>query len=98
MTSTTGQSQSAVEAVSPTRTALVAGATGLVGKEILALLLADSNYSAVHAVGRRAPDAKHPKLVVHLSSSLISWASPAVDDVFIALGASVWNESVLHAV
>ena len=89
MKSTIGQSQSTVQAVPPTRTALVAGATGLVGKEILALLLADSNYSAVHAVGRRAPNAKHPKLVVHLSSSLINWASPAVDDVFIALGTTI---------
>ena len=89
MKSTIGQSQSTVQAVPPTRTALVAGATGLVGKEILALLLADSNYSAVHAVGRRAPNAKHPKLVVHPSSSLINWASPAVDDVFIALGTTI---------
>ena len=89
MTSTTGQSQSAARAEPPTRAALVAGATGLVGKEILALLLADSNYSAVHAVGRRAPNAKHPKLVVHLSSSMKNWPSPAVDDVFIALGTTI---------
>jgi uncharacterized protein YbjT (DUF2867 family) len=72
-----------------TRIALVAGATGLVGQAILALLLADSRYSAVHIVGRRAPDVQHPKLVVHISPSLTHWASPAVDDVFIALGTTI---------
>ena len=33
--------------------AMVAGATGLVGQEILAALLADKRYLAVHCVGRR---------------------------------------------
>ena len=69
--------------------ALVAGATGLVGRAILALLLADTRYSTVHVVGRRAPDVQHPKLVVHLSASLTNWPCPAVDDVFIALGTTI---------
>lgn len=72
-----------------TRTALVAGATGLVGQAILALLLADKRYSAVHVVGRRAPGVQHPKLQVHISTSLTNWACPAVDDVFIALGTTI---------
>ena len=71
------------------RVALVAGATGLVGQAILELLLTDKSYSAVHVVGRRAPDVQHPKLVVHISASLSNWASPAVDDVFIALGTTI---------
>ena len=72
------------------RVALLAGATGLVGQAILALLLADARYSTVHVVGRRAPNVQHPKLVVHISASLINWASPvAVDDVFIALGTTI---------
>jgi uncharacterized protein YbjT (DUF2867 family) len=71
------------------RTALVVGATGLVGRAILALLLADKHYSAVHVVGRRAPSVQHPKLVVHTSESLTSWKSPEVDDVFIALGTTI---------
>ena len=72
------------------RVALLAGATGLVGQAILALLLADARYSTVHVVGRRAPDVQHPKLVVHISASLTNWASPvAVDDVFIALGTTI---------
>ena len=71
------------------RVALLAGATGLVGQAILALLLADMRYSAVHVVGRRAPDVLHPKLIVHISTSLTDWPSPAVDDVFIALGTTI---------
>ena len=71
------------------RTALVAGATGLVGQAILSLLLADKRYSTVHVVGRRAPEVKHPKLVVHISTSLADWPCPAVDDVFIALGTTI---------
>ena len=71
-----------------TRVALIAGATGLVGKAVLKLLLADALYSVVHVVGRRAP-VQHPKLVVHISASLADWASPAVDDVFIALGTTI---------
>lgn len=69
--------------------ALVAGATGLVGREILALLLPDRAYNTIHVVGRRAPEIESPKLVVHISASLSDWACPAVDDVFIALGTTI---------
>ena len=69
--------------------ALVAGATGLVGRDILVLLLADKRYSIVHVVGRRAPDVQHAKLIVHLSASLTNWTCPAVDDVFIAVGTTI---------
>ena len=72
-----------------TRVALVAGATGLVGRAILALLLADKRYSTVHVVGRRAPDLQHPKLAAHISASLTNWTCPAVNDVFIALGTTI---------
>lgn len=72
-----------------TRVALVAGATGLVGQAILTLLLADKRYSAVHVVGRRAPNLQHPKLVLHISPSLLAVACPAVDEVFIALGTTI---------
>ena len=72
-----------------TRVALVAGATGLVGQAILALLLADRRYSTVHVMGRRAPSVQHPKLVAHISASLTNWTCPAVDDAFIALGTTI---------
>lgn len=71
------------------RVALVAGATGLVGREILARLLADKTYSAIHCVGRRQPQVAHPKLVVHLAHDFAAFHAPAVDDVFIALGTTI---------
>lgn len=71
------------------RIALVAGATGLVGQAILALLLADTRFSHVHVVGRHSPNVQHPKLVVHISAALTDWSCPAVDDVFIALGTTI---------
>ena len=71
------------------RVALIAGATGLVGQEILALLLADKRYTAVHVVGRRAPTVQNRKVIVHISASLTDWVSPAVDDVCIALGTTI---------
>ena len=71
------------------RVALVAGATGLVGQDILKILLADQRYGAVHVVGRRAPRMQHPKLIVHISASLADWTCPFVDDVFIALGTTI---------
>ena len=68
---------------------MVAGATGLVGQAVLARLLADKSYDAVHAVGRRAPDQQHPKLVLHITKSLSDITLPPVDDVFIALGTTI---------
>ena len=72
-----------------TRVGLLAGATGLVGQELLDLLLADPRYSAVHVIGRRAPDVQPPKLKTHITTSFADWACPVVDDVFIALGTTI---------
>jgi uncharacterized protein YbjT (DUF2867 family) len=69
--------------------AVVAGATGLVGRAVLARLVADKAYSAVHAIGRRAPDQQHPKLVVHIAPTFSDLKLPPVDDVFIALGTTI---------
>ena len=71
------------------RVALVAGATGLVGRAVLARLLADKHYTAVHCVGRRAPAQQDPRLVLHLVDSFREFAAPPVDDVFIALGTTL---------
>ncbi len=68
---------------------MVAGATGLVGREILAALLADNSYQAVHSVGRRQVDLQHPKLVQHAVDFAALKALPPVDDVFIALGTTL---------
>lgn len=71
------------------RVALVAGATGLVGREVLAALLADKAYATVHSVGRRALDLQHPKLVQHVVDFKALPALPKVSDVFIALGTTI---------
>ena len=65
------------------------GATGLVGRQVLAALLADDSYTSVHSVGRRALDLQHPKLVQHIVDFKALPALPKVDDVFIALGTTI---------
>ena len=75
--------------VDHTRVAMVAGATGLVGREILAALLADKSYKTVHSVGRRKIDLQHPKLVQHVVDFANLKALPQVDDVLIALGTTI---------
>ena len=71
------------------RVALVAGATGLVGQEILAALLADETYTSVHSVGRRPLALKHPKLTSHVVDFAVLATLPKVDDCFIALGTTI---------
>ncbi len=71
------------------RVAMVAGATGLVGREVLAALLADKRYSAVHSVGRRKLSLQHPKLTQHVVDFNALGQLPRVDDVYIALGTTI---------
>lgn len=82
----------AVAVAAKGRVALVAGATGLVGREVLAVLLADKSYSKVVCVGRRALTLQHPKLVQHtvdFKAVAPFTALSHVDDVFIALGTTI---------
>lgn len=44
------------------RTALVLGGTGLVGRELVRLLLEDPYFTTVKVFGRRSPGISHPKL------------------------------------
>jgi uncharacterized protein YbjT (DUF2867 family) len=74
------------------RTALLAGATGLVGGALLPLLLAGKRYRRVHVMLRRAaPHIKAGrKLQVHLVDFMrLPEAFPKVDDVFITLGTTI---------
>jgi uncharacterized protein YbjT (DUF2867 family) len=74
------------------RTALLAGATGLVGSALLSLLLASKHYRGVHVLLRRAaPGIKvSPKLKVHhVDFAMLPAAFPTVDDVFITLGTTI---------
>ena len=71
------------------RTALVAGASGLVGREILQGLLADDSVAAVHSVGRRELPLAHPKLTQHRVDFKAPLTLPRVDEAFIALGTTI---------
>ncbi len=71
------------------RVVLVAGATGLVGQEILSALLADKTVAAVHCVGRRASGVTHPKLTSHVVELNALPTLPQVDECFIALGTTI---------
>ena len=78
--------------VSTPRTALLAGATGLVGRALLSMLLASKYYRSVHVLLRRTPpDIKaSPKLKIHqVDFARLPAALPTVDDVFIALGTTI---------
>lgn len=71
------------------RTALVAGATGLVGGQILQGLLADDTVAAVHALGRRPPAVQHPKLTSHTVDFAALPALPPHDETYLALGTTI---------
>jgi uncharacterized protein YbjT (DUF2867 family) len=74
------------------RTALLAGATGLVGRALLPMLLAAKQYRSVHIMVRRGvPDIKtSARLKVHkVDFARLPEAFPSVDDVFIALGTTI---------
>ena len=71
------------------KTALIAGYTGLVGRELLNLLLASDKYQKVIAIGRRKLDIEHEKLVeTVVDFDLIDIEGP-VDDVFCCLGTTM---------
>lgn len=71
------------------RAVLVAGASGLVGREIVAALLADETVAAVHCIGRRSLGLKHPRLSSHMVDFAAMPALPKVDECFIALGTTI---------
>jgi uncharacterized protein YbjT (DUF2867 family) len=78
--------------VATPRTALLAGATGLVGRALLSLLLGSNHYRSVHVLLRRTPPDIKPsaKLTIHqVDFTRLPAAFPAVDDVFIALGTTI---------
>ena len=76
--------------VSPQRHVLVAGASGLVGRALLAQLLAEDGLR-VHALLRRdVPDLpRSPRLERHLIDFARPGALPAAEALFIALGTTI---------
>jgi uncharacterized protein YbjT (DUF2867 family) len=72
------------------RSVLIAGASGLVGREILQGLLADDSVAAVHSLGRRELPLQHPKLTQHrVDFSKALPALPNVGEAFVALGTTI---------
>ncbi len=74
------------------RKVLIAGATGLVGKNVLAGLLAHPEVEQVHVLSRRALPYTHDKMQVHLVdvTKLGDWqADFSVDTAFNCLGTTI---------
>lgn len=74
------------------RTAILAGATGLVGRQVLLLLLADATWSRVVTLGRRSSPTRHDKLeqrIVDLGAVEALGDLPRADDVFCCLGTTI---------
>jgi uncharacterized protein YbjT (DUF2867 family) len=74
------------------KTALLAGATGLIGSQLLPLLLASERYAKVIVVGRRKLPMLHPKLV-QVTTELDQMEEVRLklitDDVFCCLGTTM---------
>ena len=74
------------------KTALVIGATGLVGSELTNLLLADDRFDKVKVFVRRSTGKQHPKLEEHRVNfdSVPAWQSLLTGDVlFSSLGTTL---------
>ncbi|WP_400192140.1 NAD-dependent epimerase/dehydratase family protein [Hymenobacter sp. B81] len=74
------------------KTALIAGATGLVGSYLLPLLLQSDRYAKVISIGRRALPLVHPKLeqrVVDFERLEDLRLSLIADDVYCCLGTTM---------
>jgi uncharacterized protein YbjT (DUF2867 family) len=74
------------------RTALLAGATGLVGSHVLEYLLADDAWSRVVTLGRRTTSQRHDKLeqrLVDLGAIEALGDLPHAGDVFCCLGTTI---------
>ena len=75
------------------RTALIAGASGMTGRHVLSGLLADSHWDNIVAVVRSPLEIKHDKLTeIQVDpENLDELNLPSVDDVFICVGTTLRN-------
>jgi uncharacterized protein YbjT (DUF2867 family) len=74
------------------KTALIAGATGLIGKELLRILLDAKEYEKITVIVRRSVEIEHPKLderTVDFRQLEQYKEIFAVDDVFCCLGTTI---------
>lgn len=72
-------------------TALVAGASGLIGGHLLDALLADPDHAEVHSLGRRPLPQQHPKLHQHTVdfARLEDTPLPPAQEAFCCLGTTI---------
>ena len=74
------------------KTALVIGSTGLIGKELLSILLANPTYNKVVTFVKRDTGIEHTKLTQHITdfSNLESYQNLVIgDDFFCAIGTTI---------
>ncbi|MGY1518971.1 NAD(P)H-binding protein [Luteimonas sp. A482] len=71
------------------RIALVAGASGLVGRALVARLCADPGVAQVHALVRRPLAMDAPKLQVHVVAFDQLPVLPRMDEAYLALGTTI---------
>lgn len=71
------------------RTVALAGATGLVGRSILAGLLADTSVQSVHVLAKRKLRVAHARLTCHIVDFAALPPLPPVDEVYLALGTTI---------
>jgi len=71
--------------------AVVAGATGLVGRELLQLLLDDGRYAEIHVPGRRSPQVDDDRVRFHACDfeDFSFLPTVGVDEVYCALGTTI---------
>jgi len=72
------------------KTAVIAGYSGLIGSQLLNLLLESDDYGKIVALGRRNLDIHHPKLIQHnIDFNNIDIEEQDIDDVFCCLGTTM---------
>lgn len=71
------------------RVVLLAGASGLIGGQLLQLLLNDPGVIRIHALSRKPLKVSHPKLQVHLVDFTSLSQLPHADEAYLALGTTI---------
>jgi uncharacterized protein YbjT (DUF2867 family) len=74
------------------KTALIAGASGLVGSELLKILIESNEYKAIHVLTRKSLNHNSPKIVEHLIhfDELANLKPEApIDHIFCTLGTTI---------
>ena len=71
------------------RRVAVAGATGLIGSQLMQRLCNDPGVATVHALARRAPGFTHPKLHLLAVDFAAPITLPPLDEMYLALGTTI---------